>query len=69
MMLDDRPSAAFCGAATLMGFGLWRHMTGVHEHPHRHEFLEYDHSHCRIHQPVEHAHRRYPDIHRDHEHP
>lgn len=42
-------------AGTLMGLGIWLHLTEQHEHSHSHETLEHDH---------EHTH----DLHHQHEH-
>ena len=38
-------SVGFCLAATLMGLGVWLHLTERHEHQHRHEPLEHEHLH------------------------
>ena len=43
-------------AATLMGLGVWLHLTEQHVHAHRHEALEHEHPHTHdMHHPHEHA--------------
>ncbi len=55
ILLGEHTSPAFWLAATLMGFGVWLHLTEKHEHVHRHE-------------PLEHSHRHSHDEHHQHEH-
>lgn len=50
------PSIQFLLAATLMGIGVWLHLSEHHEHEHVHDELEHEH---------EHVH----DIHHQHDHP
>jgi drug/metabolite transporter (DMT)-like permease len=45
VFLGEPISAKLGIAATLMGFGLWMHLTEIHVHSHDHEFLEHEHSH------------------------
>jgi drug/metabolite transporter (DMT)-like permease len=51
-------SAAFFGAAALMGIGVWLHLTEKHEHEHEHEPLDHDHSHVH---DEHHQHQHLPD--------
>ena len=67
----------FLAAATLMGFGLWLHLTERHAHGHTHEALEHAHAHVHdvhhqhVHgphdpdgEPHTHPHRHEPLTHR-----
>jgi len=45
VFLGEPISAKLAIAATLMGFGLWMHLTEIHVHSHDHEFFEHEHSH------------------------
>lgn len=45
LLLKDAATPLFCAAATLMGIGVWLHLTERHEHEHRHEAVEHVHSH------------------------
>lgn len=74
--LGDPLSAAFVVAVSLMGFGVWLHLTEVHEHEHKHLPLEHDHSHVHdahhrhehaggaVTEPHSHPHRHTPLLHR-----
>jgi drug/metabolite transporter (DMT)-like permease len=53
--LGEQLSILFAGAALLMAFGVWLHLTERHEHEHGHERLT-------------HTHRHVHDIHHHHEH-
>lgn len=44
-MLGEQASLAFWGAAGLMAFGVWMHLSEHHEHAHVHEELEHSHEH------------------------
>jgi len=69
-------------AASLMGLGVWLHLTERHEHVHHHEFLEHEHEHVHDehHQHAHdvevpsgtrhtHAHRHEPMTHSHHHFP
>ena len=45
MLLGESGSPAFWLAATLMGGGVWLHLTERHEHEHVHEAMEHSHRH------------------------
>lgn len=45
LFLKDPLSVQFLGAATLMGIGLWLHLTEKHSHEHEHEVMEHEHEH------------------------
>jgi drug/metabolite transporter (DMT)-like permease len=45
LLLDDRPTVAFYLAASLMGVGVWLHLTEQHVHEHDHEAMSHDHAH------------------------
>ena len=45
VLLGDSLTAGFCLAATLMGAGVWLHLSERHEHAHRHEPMEHEHAH------------------------
>jgi drug/metabolite transporter (DMT)-like permease len=62
VLLDESAPPAFWLAATLMGLGVWLHLTERHEHEHSHEALESGHK------PINHSHPHYPDIHHRHDH-
>lgn len=53
-MLGERPDAAFWVAATLMGAGIWLHLTESHEHEHQHEAMDHNHAH---HHDAHHQHQ------------
>lgn len=55
LMPGDRPDAVFWIVATLMGAGIWLHLTESHEHEDGHE-------------PIFHAHAHSHDAHHQHEH-
>ena len=55
LMLGEHPGAVFWIAATLMGAGIWLHLTETHEHEHAHE-------------PMSHTHAHRHDAHHRHEH-
>jgi len=54
-LLGETPPASFWLAASLMGLGVWLHLTEHHEHGHRHD-------------PMEHMHRHEHDEHHQHGH-
>jgi len=45
LVLGEFLTLSFLVAASLMGFGVWLHLTEQHEHQHGHELLEHDHRH------------------------
>lgn len=45
LLFDEIGSASLWLAASLMGLGVWLHLTEQHEHPHTHEILEHSHRH------------------------
>jgi len=55
LMLGDRPDLFFWIAATLMGVGIWLHLTENHDHEHVHEAMNHAHAHTH-------------DAHHQHEH-
>jgi drug/metabolite transporter (DMT)-like permease len=55
LLLDEPTTASFWVAASLMGIGVWLHLTERHEHQHTHE-------------PLEHIHPHVHDVHHQHEH-
>lgn len=44
-LLGDRPTATYFLAASLMGVGVWLHLTERHEHEHEHGAMSHDHGH------------------------
>lgn len=56
LVFGESPSLAFWLASTLMGLGVWLHLTESHAHHH-------------VHEPMEHAHQHTHDEHHQHEHP
>ena len=55
LLLGDRVTGALLGAALLMGFGVYLHLTEQHAHEH-------------VHEPFEHEHRHAHDAHHRHDH-
>lgn len=55
IMLGDSLTVPLVGAAALMGFGVYLHLTETHAHEH-------------VHEPIEHEHRHTHDAHHQHEH-
>lgn len=55
VILGDRVTLPFLVATTLMGFGVWLHLTESHEHEHWHA-------------PIMHDHKHFHDGHHQHEH-
>lgn len=55
LALGEPITAQIVGAAVLMGFGVWLHLTEKHGHEHRHE-------------PLAHTHRHHHDEHHQHKH-
>ncbi len=55
LLLDEPITLRLVVAATLMGIGVWLHLTERHEHEHQHEAVEHEHSH-RHDQHHEHSH-------------
>lgn len=55
LLLGEATPAPFWVAASLMGIGVWLHLTERHEHAHTHE-------------PLEHTHPHVHDVHHQHEH-
>jgi drug/metabolite transporter (DMT)-like permease len=45
LVLGERLTLSFLGAAALMGMGVWLHLTERHTHAHWHEPLAHDHRH------------------------
>ena len=58
LLLGDRPAPVFFLAATLMGVGVWLHLTERHDHEHEHEAMSHDHSHVH---DEHHRHAHAPD--------
>lgn len=54
-LLGESTSPAFWMAASLMGIGVWLHLTEHHDHTHTHE-------------PIEHSHLHVHDMHHQHQH-
>jgi drug/metabolite transporter (DMT)-like permease len=80
IFLGDPLTVGFFVAATLMGAGLWLHLTELHDHEHSHAVVEHEHAHvhddhhCHIHghsdrtgEPHSHQHR-HPDLSHSHPH-
>ncbi|MBN9317020.1 MAG: DMT family transporter [Devosia sp.] len=55
VLLGEPVTPSLLGAAALMAFGLWMHLTERHDHDHAHDVLE-------------HAHRHVHDEHHQHQH-
>jgi drug/metabolite transporter (DMT)-like permease len=56
LVFRERPSVALVAAATLMGVGVWLHVTERHEHLHQHDPM--DHTHAHVHdEHHQHVHR------------
>jgi drug/metabolite transporter (DMT)-like permease len=55
VLFDEPVSLKLIGAAALMGFGVYLHLTETHAHEHKHD-------------PMEHEHRHIHDDHHRHEH-
>ena len=45
LLLGEPITAQLVAAGTLMAFGVWLHLTEVHEHEHEHEPMEHSHPH------------------------
>lgn len=45
LALGEPLTPALVGAGTLMGFGVWLHLSERHEHEHAHRALEHEHEH------------------------
>lgn len=45
LMLGELPSATLLAAGSLMGAGLWLHLSERHDHEHPHEAMEHEHRH------------------------
>ncbi len=45
VLLHDKPTRYFLGAAALMAIGVWLHLTERHGHEHRHQSMEHEHRH------------------------
>ncbi|MBI5164890.1 MAG: DMT family transporter [Magnetospirillum sp.] len=45
LLLDEPVTVQLAAASTLMGVGVWLHLTERHEHDHRHETLDHEHAH------------------------
>jgi drug/metabolite transporter (DMT)-like permease len=45
ILLHEPVTPQLAIAGSLMGFGLWLHLTERHDHEHQHEVLEHEHSH------------------------
>lgn len=44
-LFGEWPGVSFLAAASLMGIGVWLHLTERHDHPHQHDALEHEHRH------------------------
>lgn len=58
LVFRERPTLALVAAASLMGLGVWLHLTERHEHEHVHEAM--DHMHAHVHD-IHHQHAHGPD--------
>jgi len=54
----ERPTLLLVAGATLMGVGVWLHLSERHEHEHRHETMEHGHAHVH---DEHHQHDHMPD--------
>jgi hypothetical protein len=45
LVFGESPGLTFWVAATLMGLGVWLHLTETHAHDHQHEPIEHEHAH------------------------
>lgn len=68
LLLHEPLGGTFLLAATLMGAGVWLHLTERHEHTHTHETLEHTHPH-RHDAHHQHAHAAEVDPYEPHTHP
>jgi len=59
LMLDEPVTARLLVAGTLMGFGLWLHLSERHEHNHAHDEMEHEHRHRH---DEHHQHTHDPDV-------
>lgn len=65
---DASLSWPLLGASTLMGIGVWLHLSERHEHAHVHEVLDHDHSHVHdVHH--QHVHATGDPVDEPHSHP
>lgn len=69
LLLGDRVTLTFLVAATLMGLGLWLHLTENHAHEHVHTNLEHDHVHTHDDGHHLHEHPEGMDVTEPHAHP
>jgi drug/metabolite transporter (DMT)-like permease len=59
LIVGDKPTGYFFGAALLMGIGVWLHLTEHHEHKHSHEEMAHEHRHVH---DEHHQHEHNPSI-------
>ena len=68
-LLGEAPTWPLLIAASLMGVGIWLHLTERHEHLHPHAALEHSHQHAHDeHHQHEHAEPTQPDVQHTHTH-
>ena len=67
LFLGEPVTAKLMVAASLMGFGVWLHLTEHHEHDHLHEAISHDHLHS--HDDGHHQHEHDPPVDGEHSHP
>jgi len=58
LVFRERPTIALLTAATLMGIGVWLHLSERHEHEHVHEPMTHEHAHLH---DAHHGHIHGPD--------
>jgi drug/metabolite transporter (DMT)-like permease len=68
VILGDRVTLPFLIATTLIGFGVWLHLTERHDHEHWHAPITHDHKHSH---EVHHQHEHDGEVHSEesHSHP
>lgn len=74
--MGDSLSLPLLAAGTLMGLGVWLHLTELHSHEHTHEIIEHEHdeppaagvahSHRHPHERLTHHHAHFPYAHHRH---
>ena len=65
LFMGEPVTLRLCGAAALMAWGIWLHLTEHHEHDHDHTVMEHDHSHSH---DDHHAHPHDPPVEGEHSH-
>lgn len=59
LILQEPVTLQLVAAGALMAFGVWLHLTEVHEHEHEHEEMEHTHAHTH---DAHHRHAHDPDV-------